>query len=138
MGVLCTWVKLLNRLPDFGLSFEDTLTIQCSTILKAFITHRIYCCKTVKKCRQQYNAIIYITRAWSVGGPKLRRGQSLGGKMARCGSKRRRGKNDVLWFLLKQANDELLHCELREEVYSLLMVLTIIVETAGSRSKCLS
>jgi len=58
--------------------------------------------------------------------------------MARCGSKRRHGKNDVLWFLLKGANDELLHCELREEVYSMLMVLPIIVETAGSKSKCLS
>jgi len=73
-----------------------------------------------------------------VGGPKLRRGQSLAGKMARCGSRRRHGENDVLWFLLKEANDELLHCELREEVYSMLMVLPMTVETAGSRSKCLS
>jgi len=56
--------------------------------------------------------------------------------MARCGSRRRHGENDVLWFLLKEANDELLHCELREEV--LLKVLPIIVETAGSKSKCLS
>jgi len=56
----------------------------------------------------QYNTIkAFITRAWSAGGPNLRCRQSLGGRVARRGSKRRHGKNSVLGFLLQEAKDEL-------------------------------
>jgi len=56
---------------------------------------------TIQHNKSIYNARVVSLRAESV----VRAGQSLGGKMARCGSERRRGKNNVVRFLLKEANN---------------------------------
>ena len=60
-------------------------------------THRrftgLYC--TSYSLVQHSTVKAFIMRAWSATGLNLRRGQSLVGKMARCGSKRRHGKNNM-------------------------------------------
>jgi len=62
-------------------------------LMKDFADHRMWLVFTnvsVSRHPIQYNATkAFITLAWSAGGPSLRHGQLLGGKMARHGSKRR-------------------------------------------------
>ena len=89
---------------------------------------------TLQHNKSIYNARVVSLRAESV----VRAGQSLGGKMARCGSERRRGKNNVVRFLLKEANDgrAIANFE-REFILPVLSTFSGINGASADRDNCL-
>ena len=64
----------------------------------------------------------FITHEWSAGATNPMRRKSLGGKMARRGSKRRHGKNNTSWGS-SEKRQTMSYCEFRDGVYTILKLL---------------
>jgi len=69
-----------------------------------------------------YTTKAFITHEWSAGATNPMRRKSLGGKMARRGSKRRHGKNNTSWGS-SEKRQTMSYCEFRDGVYSILKLL---------------
>jgi len=77
--------------------------------------------RTAKTAQMQHNTIkSSVTRAWSAGGPNLRRGKSLGGEDGKMGLRESTGKIICLKVLKGQMMSR---CKFREGVSFILKVL---------------